>query len=102
MELKSHHNYVVIYRDFRVKIGRTCNPQRRLKELRREGLFYGFDIGRPVSARVALHTESHIRRALRSQALPGTLEWFSAPPSQAAMVARFTAETQATLEAAGV
>lgn len=101
MELKQHYNYVVVFQDGRFKIGRTCNPTRRLRELREGRPFYGVDIGRPVSARVALLTETHVRRALRSHALPGTLEWFYAPRREAALVAEFTAETQSTFEAAG-
>lgn len=102
MNLLQHHNYVVVFQDGRIKIGRTGNPRRRLKELGRDGRIYGYDMGRPVSSGVALHTESHIRRTLRSHAMPETLEWFEASKYDALVVVKFTAETQSTLEAAGV
>jgi hypothetical protein len=97
MELKQHYNYVAFYRDG-FKIGRTSLPKRRMKEVRA----MAFDLGRPVSRKVALHTESHIRRVLRRFAIPGTLEYFESSPEEALEVVAFTARTQATLEAAGV
>jgi hypothetical protein len=97
MELKQHYNYVAFYRDG-FKIGRTSSPKRRMKDVRA----MAFELGRPVSHKVALHTETHIRRVLRRFALPGTLEYFEASPEEALEVVAFTARTQATLEAAGV
>lgn len=103
MELKQHHNYVAIFVDGRIKIGRTGNIKRRLQELRRQsGRLLGYIEGEPVSARVALHTETHIRRALRGHALPGHCEWFFGPRREAAVVADFTRRTQITLEQVGL
>lgn len=95
--LKQHHNYVALYVDG-FKIGRTCNPARRMRELRPMAMMAGF----AVSREVALHTETHIRRVLRAYALPGTLEYFEASQAEALEVVDFTRQTQQTLEAAGV
>jgi hypothetical protein len=97
MSLKRHHNYVAVYSDG-FKIGRTANPARRMRELRPMAMF----AGHAVSPRVALHTETHIRRVLRQFALPGTLEYFEGSKAEALEAVAFTARTQKTLEAAGV
>lgn len=97
MELKQHYNYVAFYSDG-FKIGRTSSPIRRMRQIRA----MAFDLGSPVSRRVALHTESHIRRVLRPFALPGTLEYFEASKDEALDMIDFTARTQATLIEAGV
>lgn len=96
MELKQHYNYVAFYKDG-FKIGRTTRPFQRMREVRA----MAYDLGRPVSREVALHTESHLRRVLRRFALPQTLEYFQASPEEALEVIDFTARTQKTLEAAG-
>lgn len=96
MELKQHYNYVAFYKDG-FKIGRTSNPARRMRDVHA----MAFDLGRPVSRAVALHTETHIRRVLRKFAIEGTLEYFQASQEEAFQVIDFTAQTQATLEAAG-
>lgn len=97
MELKQHYNYVAFYKDG-FKIGRTSCPNRRMRDVRA----MAFDLGRPVSRAVALHTETHIRRVLRKFAIAGTLEYFQASQEEAFLVIDFTAQTQETLEAAGV
>lgn len=97
MEMKQHHNYVAFYSDG-FKIGRTTRPTQRMREVRA----MAFDLGKPVSRTVALHTESHLRRVLRRFALPQTLEYFQASHEEALEVIGFTARTQSTLEAAGV
>lgn len=97
MELKQHYNYVAFYKDG-FKIGRTTVPRRRMREVRA----MAFDLGRPVSRAVALHTETHIRRVLRKFALKGTLEYFESSPEEALEIIAFTARTQDTLESAGV
>jgi len=97
MELKQHYNYVAFYSDG-FKIGRTTRPVQRMREVRA----MAYELGKPVSRDVAMHTESHIRRVLRRFALPQTLEYFQASPEEALEVVSFTARTQATLEAAGV
>ncbi len=96
MELK-HFNYVAFYADG-FKIGRTTRPAKRMREVRA----MAYELGKPVTAAVALHTESHIRRVLRPFALPQTLEYFEASHDEALQVVDFTARTQETLEAAGV
>lgn len=96
-QLKQHFNYVAFYADG-FKIGRTTRPAQRMREVRA----MAYDMGRPVSRAVALHTESHLRRVLRRFALPQTLEYFRASPDEALDVIEFTARTQETLEAAGV
>jgi hypothetical protein len=97
VELKQHYNYVAFYRGG-FKIGRTSTPKRRMKDVRA----MAFDLGRPVSSAVALHTETHLRRVLRRFAIEGTLEYFEASVEEALEVVAFTERTQVTLEAAGV
>lgn len=97
MELMQHYNYVAFYTDG-FKIGRTTRPAERMREVRA----MAYELGKPVSRAVALHTESHLRRVLRPFALPQTLEYFEASPDEALEVVAFTARTQETLEAAGV
>jgi len=97
MELTQHYNYVAFYKDG-FKIGRTTTPQRRMRDVRA----MAFDLGRPVSRAVALHTETHIRRTLRRFAIAGTLEYFESSLEDALEVVAFTERTQKTLEEAGV
>ena len=93
----AHYNYVAFYSDG-FKIGRTTRPTQRMREVRA----MAYELGKPVSAAVALHTESHIRRVLRRFALPQTLEYFEASVEEAFDVVEFTARTQQTLEEAGL
>jgi hypothetical protein len=92
-----HYNYVALYKDG-FKIGRTKNPLRRMRQIRA----MAFDLGSPVSDRVALHTETHIRRILKRFAIPGTFEFFESSMDEAFEVIDFTARTQTTLKESGV
>lgn len=94
MELTQHHNYVLCFADGRIKIGRSGNFKRRLREL---GGFY--NEGRPVSRAVALAVETVLRRRLRAFALPGTHEWFYGPKRVAAEIVNLTARLQTEVEA---
>ena len=98
MKFTQHHNYVAIYLDG-FKIGRTGNVDRRKRELKGTCAFIA---GKPVSALVALHTETHLRRVLKSFALPGSFEYFEASENEALEVIAFTDRTQNTFEEAGV
>lgn len=100
MELKQHphHNYVALFGDGRIKIGRTGNIKKRMRYYR--GV-YAFVEGRPVTPLVARFVERNIREVFAGHTVPGTFEWFDNGDKDTLIVfAEMTARMQSELEAA--
>lgn len=98
MELKQHHNYVALFSDGRLKIGRTGNARKRVRYFRD---LYAFEAGRPVTALVARFVERNIREVFAGRTVPGTYEWFvDADKESLVIFAEMTARMQDQLEAA--
>lgn len=95
MQNTNHYNYVVLFNDGRIKIGRSGNMKKRL------GYFkdvYACLAGRPVDPIIARFVEREIRRTFKGRTLPGTLEWFgNANKSTAVAFAEMTARMQTQL-----
>lgn len=98
MEIKTHHNYVALFGDGRLKIGRTSNMKKRLRYYR--GVYHCIE-GRPVSKLIARFVELEIRRAFVGRTVPRTLEWFAEADKPTLLAfAEMTARMQDQLEAA--
>lgn len=96
MDLK-HFNYVALMNDGRLKIGRTTNVRRRMRQL---GGVYHCEPGRPVTRVVARFVESNIRQVFAGQTIPGTYEWFAqADKATLCVFAEMTERMQGELEA---
>lgn len=67
-----HHNYVVLFKDGRLKFGRTANVQRRLRHFKD---VYVCIEGRPVLPVIARFVEIQIRQHFKGRTVPGTFEW---------------------------
>ena len=99
MELKQHHhNYVALFTDGRLKIGRTSNIKKRMRYYR--GVYHCIE-GRAVSPLIARFVERNIREVFAGRTLPGTFEWFDGADKKTLCVfAEMTARMQDQLEAA--
>lgn len=98
MELTQHHNYVALFNDGRLKIGRTGNIKKRMRYYR--GVYHCIE-GRAVSPLIARFVERNIREVFAGRTLPGTFEWFDGADKETLCVfAEMTARMQNELEAA--
>lgn len=90
-----HHNYVILFNDGRMKIGRTGNMKKRLSYYKGVHTCLA---GRLVDPVVARFVERDIRQTFKGRTMPGTVEWFGNEDKATAFAfAEMTARMQAQL-----